>query len=69
MFFEEDLKRRDFTINALVLTKTVVIDLSKAWMTWKIGFCGLLGRLLERFNEDALASCGAFVLKAPLNFD
>ena len=66
VLLEEDLRRPDFTINALALDENgQVIDLSKAWMTWKIRFCGQLGRLLSVLMKMLYASCGASVFKLP----
>ena len=65
----DDLKRRDFTINALVLNKDGCVD---------DYFCGIedinkkivrsIGQATERFNEDALRILRALRFSAVLGF-
>lgn len=67
---QEDLRRRDFTINALAMTKDgELIDLfgGKADMAGKI--IRAVGNAADRFNEDALRMFRAIRFTAVLGFD
>jgi len=67
---QEDLRRRDFTINALAMTKDgELIDLfgGKADMADRI--IRAVGNAADRFNEDALRMFRAIRFTAVLGFD
>lgn len=67
---QEDLRRRDFTMNALAMTKDgELIDLfgGKADMTGRI--IRAVGNAADRFNEDALRMFRAIRFTAVLGFD
>ena len=52
---EEDLKRRDFTINALAYNETAgLIDIFEGQKDLKDGIIRCVGNAEERFTEDAL---------------
>jgi poly(A) polymerase/tRNA nucleotidyltransferase (CCA-adding enzyme) len=76
---EEDLKRRDFTINAIALKidretsvagtyETSLIDLYGGIQDLKNSLLRAVGNPLDRFNEDALRIMRAVRLSAELNF-
>ncbi|MBI3572213.1 HD domain-containing protein [Candidatus Kaiserbacteria bacterium] len=67
---ENDLARRDFTINALALeeSKGHLIDPYKGQKDIKDKIVRTVGRPLERFNEDALRMLRAVRLIAELGF-
>ena len=67
---EEDLARRDFTINALALdeSKGQIIDLYKGQKDIKDKVVRAVGNAPERFNEDALRMLRAVRLVAELGF-
>ncbi len=70
----EDLKRRDFTINAIALeivdeNKTKIIDPFNGQEDLKLNLIKAVGEPLERFNEDALRMLRAVRLATELNFD
>lgn len=67
---EEDLARRDFTINSLALNiKTdEVIDLFKGKIDFKEGLIRAVGNAEERFEEDALRMIRAVRFAAELEF-
>lgn len=66
---EEDLKRRDFTINALALTpKLELIDLFDGQEDLKNKIIRCVGDANERFNEDALRMMRAVRIAAQLRF-
>ena len=67
---EEDLKRRDFTINALALDENgQVIDLFQGLDDLKNRILQAVGTASERFNEDALRIMRGFRFQAALDFD
>ena len=67
---EEDLKRRDFTINALALDENgQVIDLFQGLDDLKNRILRAVGTASERFNEDALRIMRGFRFQAALDFD
>lgn len=66
---EEDLKRRDFTVNALALTETgEVIDLFTGLADLKSHCLRAVGTASERFSEDALRVMRGFRFAAVLDF-
>ena len=66
---EEDLKRRDFTINALLMNASgKVIDLLGGLNDLDAGLIRTIGDPAERFNEDALRLLRAFRFHAKLGF-
>ena len=68
---EEDLKRRDFTINSFaynLLTKELVM-LDKAYLKdLELGIIRTVGNPIDRFSEDALRMLRALRFAAQLNF-
>lgn len=66
---EEDLKRRDFTINALALsTENEIIDFFEGRMDLEYGLLRCVGDPTERFNEDALRMFRAIRFVGQLGF-
>lgn len=66
----EDLKRRDFTINALALDENgQVIDLFQGLNDLENRILRAVGTAAERFNEDALRIMRGFRFQAALDFD
>lgn len=65
---EEDLKRRDFTINALALDGEKVIDLYGGQEDLKNKILKAVGDPNERFQEDALRMMRAVRIAGELNF-
>jgi len=67
---EDDLKRRDFTMNALALNpyKGQIIDLYKGQEDIKDKVVRAVGKPEDRFNEDALRMLRAVRFSAQLNF-
>ena len=66
---EEDLKRRDFTINAMAYSeKTGIIDLFGGIEDLKIGLIRAVGDPYERFSEDALRILRALRFSAKFSF-
>lgn len=66
---DEDLKRRDFTVNALALTKDgEVIDLFGGVQDMSAKVLRAVGRPEERFHEDALRMMRAVRFAAQLDF-
>ncbi|MGA2910313.1 MAG: HD domain-containing protein [Candidatus Microgenomates bacterium] len=66
---EEDLARRDFTINAMALDKNLkVIDLYKSQEDIKNKLIRAVGDPNERFSEDALRMMRAVRIAAELGF-
>ncbi len=76
---EDDLKRRDFTFNAIALVideaspvaggfKGQITDLYKGQDDLKAGVIKTVGKPTERFNEDALRMLRAVRLAAELGF-
>lgn len=67
---EDDLKRRDFTINAIAMTKQMeIIDPLSGREDLKRGLIRAIGEPLERFTEDALRVLRAFRFVAKLGYD
>ena len=67
---KEDLKRRDFTINALALDEARnVIDLFEGLADLENQILRAVGIPSERFNEDALRIMRGFRFQAALGFD
>jgi poly(A) polymerase/tRNA nucleotidyltransferase (CCA-adding enzyme) len=66
---EEDLRRRDFTINAMALTSNKeIIDPFKGEIDLKEKLIRAVGNPRERFSEDALRLLRAIRFAAQLNF-
>lgn len=66
---EEDLKRRDFTINALAMREDgEIIDLFAGLQDLDNGVIRAVGNPEERFNEDALRMMRAVRFASQLNF-
>lgn len=66
---EEDLKRRDFTINALAYNETVgLIDIFEGQKDLKDGIIRCVGNAEERFTEDALRMLRAIRFSAQLGY-
>ena len=67
---EDDLKRRDFTINALAYspTKGDLIDLYEGIKDTEAGVVRAVGNPVDRFNEDALRILRAVRIAAELGF-
>ena len=67
---EEDLKRRDFTINAMAYSKKVgLVDLFEGEKDLKKGIIRCVGAAKERFGEDALRMLRAIRFSAVLGFE
>ncbi|MEW4353968.1 CCA tRNA nucleotidyltransferase [Streptococcus pneumoniae] len=67
---EEDLKRRDFTVNAFALDETgSVVDLFHGLNDLDNKLLRAVGVASERFNEDALRIMRGFRFQASLGFD
>ena len=67
---EEDLKRRDFTINALAFDENgQVIDLFQGLDDLENHILRAVGTAAERFNEDALRIMRGFRFQASLGFE
>lgn len=65
----EDLKRRDFTINAMAYNETEgLVDLFHGAEDLKAGVIRCVGEAKERFSEDALRILRAFRFSAQLDF-
>lgn len=66
----EDLKRRDFTINAMAYShKTGIVDEFGGMEDLKRGVIRCVGRAEDRFTEDALRILRAIRFSAQLGFD
>jgi len=67
---EDDLKRRDFTINAIAfsVSKGQIVDLYKGQADLENQIIRAVGKPEERFNEDALRILRAIRLSAELAF-
>ncbi len=66
---EEDVKRRDFTINGLLMTEAgEVIDYIDGQLDLRARIIRTIGDPHERFNEDALRIMRAFYFQAKLGF-
>jgi tRNA nucleotidyltransferase (CCA-adding enzyme) len=67
---EEDLKRRDFTVNALAMKADgTIIDLFDGLADLDNGILRAVGDANERFNEDALRMVRAVRFAAQLDFE
>ncbi|TWS95374.1 CCA tRNA nucleotidyltransferase [Streptococcus sp. sy018] len=67
---DEDLKRRDFTVNAFALNQDgQLIDRFNGLADLEQGLLRAVGQASERFNEDALRILRGFRFAANLNFD
>lgn len=67
---EEDLARRDFTINAMCLDYNLnVIDLYNGKKDLNDKIIRTVGNPIKRFDEDALRMLRAFYFASKLNFD
>lgn len=67
---EEDLKRRDFTINALALdSEGHLVDLFHGLEDLEVKVIRAVGLAQERFQEDALRIMRGFRFQASLGFD
>ncbi|OIN67984.1 [cytidine(C)-cytidine(C)-adenosine (A)]-adding enzyme [Exiguobacterium sp. KRL4] len=65
---EEDLTRRDFTINAMALKPTGLVDLFGGQDDLAAKIVRTVGRAEERFDEDALRMIRAFRFMSQLEF-
>ena len=66
----DDVKRRDFTINALALTDTMkVVDLVKGQKDIKKKIVKVIGKPKVRFREDPIRILRAYNLVARFNFN
>lgn len=66
---EEDLKRRDFTINAMAFNKqTGIVDLFQGQEDMKRHMIRCVGEPIERFSEDALRMLRAIRFAGQLQF-
>ncbi|MGX7051433.1 CCA tRNA nucleotidyltransferase [Leuconostoc palmae] len=66
---KEDLKRRDFTINAMAMTKDAkIIDLFDGLLDMKVHSLRAVGNAETRFNEDALRIMRALRFSSQLGF-
>lgn len=65
---DEDLKRRDFTINAFAFDGRKIIDLFEGEKDLKKKIIRAVGEAETRFNEDALRMLRAVRLSLQLNF-
>ena len=67
---EEDLKRRDFTVNAFALDETgEIVDLFDGLQDLENQVLRAVGVASERFNEDALRIMRGFRFQASLGFE
>jgi len=67
---EEDLKRRDFTINAMAYNESRgLVDLFGGKEDLDLGIIRAVGEPAERFSEDALRMLRALRFSAQLGFD
>jgi tRNA nucleotidyltransferase (CCA-adding enzyme) len=66
---EEDLARRDFTINAMAMSEGKVIDPFDGQEDLKARLIRAVGNPLDRFQEDALRLLRGIRLAAQLNFE
>lgn len=66
---DEDLKRRDFTINAMAYNDTVgLVDIFQGYEDLEKGMIRCVGSARERFDEDALRILRAVRFSAQLGF-
>lgn len=67
---EEDLKRRDFTINALAMNQSgEIVDLFAGMIDLENRLIRAVGKPEERFNEDALRVMRGLRFSSQLNFE
>jgi putative nucleotidyltransferase with HDIG domain len=68
---EDDLKRRDFTMNALALdlASGEIVDIHQGAMDIRKGIIRAIGDPLERFDEDGLRLLRAARFRAQLGFE
>ena len=65
----DDVKRRDFTVNALALTDTLkVVDLVKGQRDIRRKVVSVIGQAKKRFKEDPLRILRAYSLTSRFNF-
>ncbi len=65
---KDDLSRRDFTINAMALSKGQIVDLYKGQEDLSANILRTVGNPEERFTEDALRIMRAIRFSAELGF-
>ena len=65
----EDLKRRDFTINAMAYNGTEIVDEFNGLGDLEEGIIRAVGNAEERFTEDALRILRALRFSAQLNYE
>lgn len=66
---EEDVKRRDFTINGILMTeKNEIIDYVGGQEDLRNKLIRTIGNPIDRFNEDALRMMRAFYFQSKLGF-
>ena len=66
---EEDVKRRDFTINGMLMTeKEEIIDYVGGKKDLQLRIIRTIGNPYDRFNEDALRMMRAFYFQSKLGF-
>ncbi|MBU1141410.1 MAG: CCA tRNA nucleotidyltransferase [Firmicutes bacterium] len=66
---EEDVNRRDFTINGILMTeKEEIIDYVEGRRDLQLKIIKTIGNPIDRFNEDALRIMRAFYFQAKLGF-
>lgn len=66
---EEDVKRRDFTSNGLLMTeKEEIIDYVDGRADLQLKIIKTIGNPIDRFNEDALRIMRAFYFQSKLGF-
>lgn len=65
---EEDVTRRDFTVNAMVVSRTEFIDLVNGLVDFEKGLVRAVGEPRLRFGEDALRMMRAIRFAAKLGF-
>lgn len=66
---EEDVRRRDFTINGLLMTeKEEIIDYVDGRTDLQLKIIKTIGNPVDRFNEDALRIMRAFYFQSKLGF-
>lgn len=65
----EDLKRRDFTINAMAYNGTEIVDEFEGLQDLEKGIIRAVGNAEERFTEDALRILRALRFSAQLNYE
>jgi tRNA nucleotidyltransferase (CCA-adding enzyme) len=66
---EEDLARRDFTVNAMAMDQNEIIDPFEGQQDLAAKIIRAVGKPTERFAEDALRLLRAVRLAADLNFE